>query len=267
MKVSVITVCRNSAPTIGECISSVSNQTYSCIEHIVIDGQSTDGTLDVLFKNRSKFSCFVSEGDQGIYDALNKGISLAEGEIIGILNADDQFSHPEVLHLVVDFFLKNPSAEIVSGNTLFFNPGKNGVPVREYVSKNFKPFMLRFGFMPAHTATFVKRSLYDRVGLYDPKFKSAGDFDFFLRVVVKYAVPLYYIDSTLVHMLTGGASTSGFSSYDRTSKEILMSLKKNNVRSHKVLVASRLVVKLLDCWNFRIKQLLSNFTNDSKKFS
>ena len=157
LKISIITICLNNEKTIKNTLDSVKNQKFENIEHIVIDGRSKDKTLSIV-KQYPNISKVISEPDKGIYDALNKGIKISSGDIIGILHADDIFYDNQLVEQISKIFKKNSCIESLSGNVVFFNQKKSNINDRIIRSDRFKPWMLRFGFMPAHTATFFKKS-------------------------------------------------------------------------------------------------------------
>ena len=254
MKVSIITVTLNSEVFIESCISSVAQQNYSDVEHIIIDGGSTDKTIEIINSNKKKNLIFLSEKDKGIYDALNKGIKIATGNVVGILHADDIFSNGFVLNEVVNT-IKEKEADIISGDVVFFDPQKKNIKKRVIVSSSFRPWMFRFGFMPAHTATFMRSTVFKKCGFYDDTFKSAGDFDFLLRIYLNKEIKIFYLNKVLVYMRTGGLSTSGLNSYLRTTKEILKALKKNNVYSNFLFVILRLPFKQIKKWIFKLRNI------------
>lgn len=249
MKVSIITVTWNCVDTIKTCLESLVKQAYSNIEHIVIDGASTDGTLEVLDRQLKRESILISESDAGVYDALNKGIALANGEIIGILHSDDVFSDSFVIEEVVSIFQENTEVDMVFGNVEFFVSLSSKTSVREYSSAGFSPWKLRFGFMPAHTATFIRKSVFERLGLYRKDYKSGGDFEFFVRALWRSEISYIILDRTLVKMRVGGISTSGLKSYWQTSEDILRALRENGIYSNWFFVLTRLPIK-------KVQQLL-----------
>ena len=255
MKVSIITVTLNSEVFIESCLTSVAQQNYNEVEHIIIDGGSTDKTIEIINSNKKKNLIFLSEADKGIYDALNKGIKIATGNIVGILHADDIFSNESVLDEVVKT-IKKKKADIIFGNVVFFDPLKKNIKNRVVVSSFFRPWMFRFGFMPAHTATFMRKTVFKKCGLYDDTFKSAGDFELLLRIYLSKEFKISYFNKVLVYMRTGGLSTSGFESYMRTSKEILKALKKNNIYSNYLFVLLRLPFKQIKKWIFKLRNMI-----------
>src|SRR3989339_1029654 len=180
MKVSIITVTFNCSQTIQDTITSVANQNYPFIEHIVIDGASTDGTQDIIKQNRSKIRHVVSEPDNGIYNAMNKGITMASGSIVGILNGDDIFYDNGCVSAVVEEF-KKKKVEAVYGNLVYVVPEKLDTIIRYYNSGSFTLNMFAYGHMPAHPAFFVKRECYEKYGLFKEDYAIAADFELLLR--------------------------------------------------------------------------------------
>jgi len=248
MSLSLITITLNSKEHLPSALSSVGKQLNSNFEHIIIDGASDDGTVEIIkrYQNESSYPVlFLSEKDGGLYDALNKGISLCSNEIIGILHSDDEFYDDQVISGVINKFSMENSIDVLIGNVVYVNAKNPNWISRFYKSTRFKPWMFRFGFMPSHTGAFIKKSIFERVGYYDSSFVSAGDFDFFLRVFFKEGVNIVFIDQIITKMRLGGISSSGLNSYLRTSSEILKSLSKNNIYSNWLLVLSRLPIKFL----------------------
>lgn len=243
MNVSIITVCFNSSQYIRSAIESVLSQTYPNIEYIVIDGGSTDRTMNIINEYLDNITHLVNEPDKGIYDAMNKGIALATGDIIGILNSDDFYTHSDVLAHVAKAFSQNPDIDMLLCNVDFVLPSDLTKPVRFYSSINFVPWKLRFGFMPAHPGTFIKKSAYERVGSYKLGYKIGADFDMFVRMLLVKRFHYLKLNKVLVRMRTGGVSTSGIASYVTSTKEMVRSLKENNVYSNVFMVLMRLPIK------------------------
>ena len=245
MKVSIITVVRNNEDTIKDAIESVLSQTYTNIEYIVIDGASTDETLNIIQPYIAKITTLVSERDGGIYDAMNKGIELASGDIVGILNSDDFYTHSKVIDEVVRKFIQNPGSDLVLGNVDFVRPDNLFKPIRFYSSFKFALWKMRFGFMPAHPSAFIKRSAYNRIGQYKVGYKIGADFDMFVRLLVVARLPYVKLNKTLIRMRVGGVSTSGIKSYVISTNEMLCSLKENQIYSNSLMVSMRLPIKLI----------------------
>jgi glycosyltransferase involved in cell wall biosynthesis len=242
--ISIITALYNREKYITRCLNSVFQQKFPA-ELIVIDGGSTDESVNIIKYHLEKINFFLSEPDDGIYDAINKGVKKSCGEIIGILHSDDVFASDNILHEVANFFEKNPSIDILIGNAVFVDSNDSKKILRNYKSSRFKLFSMRFGFMPCHTATFIRRKVFIDYGLYDISFKSAGDFEFFLRVLFISKVKYFIMNKTFVIMQTGGMSTSGIRSYIRSSREISNSLKKNKIFSNMFLIMLRLPIKFI----------------------
>lgn len=243
MKISIITVCYNSSHVLETAIQSVVGQTHSDIEYIIIDGGSTDETVSLVHSFGERIMHFVSEPDKGIYDAMNKGLALATGDVIGILNSDDFYPNANVIADVVQTFADNPNVDMVLGNVDFVLPGDLTRPVRFYSSFNFKPWKMRFGFMPAHPAAFIKRSAYEKVGAYQLGYKIGADFEWFVRAFLVHKLSYVKLNQTLVRMREGGVSTSGLKSYWVSSKEQLRALHANGVYSNLLFVLVRLPIK------------------------
>jgi len=236
LKISIITVCFNSSKTIEKTFQSILNQTYNEIEYIVIDGGSTDSTLDIIKKYKKNIASFVSEPDRGLYDAMNKGIKLATGDIVGILNSDDIYTDEKVLENVARFH-QNNNVEVSLGNIIqLTNYGKL---VRTYSAKKWIPEKLKIGFMPPHPSLFFKRELFDKYGYYHLDFVSGADYELIVRFFLKNNVLWKYSNITTTSMLIGGISTSGLSSYIIISKEICKALKKNEIKYNRLKVYFR----------------------------
>jgi len=225
MKVSIITVAYNSVKTIQKTFDSVRNQTYTDIEYIVVDGNSNDGTKDLITANNDMITRWVSEPDQGLYDAMNKGIALATGDVIGILNSDDTFKSNNVVCEVV-FFLKNyPHIDACIGNVEIHD--KNGKVHRRYQSQKWQPWKLKWGLMPPHPSIFIKPSVYRQFGHFNTQFKIGADFEIITRFFLKEKIPWKYSGITTTSMLEGGLSNGGLKSYLILSKECVKALQIN----------------------------------------
>ena len=227
MKVSIITVCYNSAATIEKTLLSVKSQTYNDIEYIVVDGGSTDSTLKLIENYNSIITKCVSESDKGLYDAMNKGIAIATGEIIGILNSDDAFLNNSVLENVVNFHQSN-AIDASVGNIIQHNLEEK--IVREYSASKWSPEKLKIGFMPAHPAIFFKRALFEKYGAYRLDFKIGADYELITRFFLKENISWKYSGITTTSMLIGGVSSSGYESYKLISKEIKKALELNRIQ-------------------------------------
>ena len=238
MRVSIITATYNSAQTISGCIASVNNQSYQNIEHIIIDGDSKDNTVKLIHSQPNRVKRLVSEPDKNIYDAINKGITLATGDIIGFLHSDDFFETNDILKQVVRAF-EDSGADIVYGNILYvdrINPNK---VIRTWVSNSFHYENLRKGWMPAHTTFYVKREIYKKYGLYDTSFKISADYDLMLRFLGLHHVSSYFLDITFLRMRYGGASNK-FSNNFLRRKEDYRAIRKNKIGGFSTLILKNL---------------------------
>lgn len=242
MKISIITVCYNSANTIEKTIHSVGNQTYCNIEYIIVDGGSSDGTLEILDKNSDVITIWISEPDKGLYDAMNKGIAMATGDLVGILNSDDTFKSNTVLEELAEFHTSN-RIDASIGNIIQHND--NNEIIRLYSSKNWKPEKLSVGFMPPHPSIFFKRDLFDKYGLYDLSFKIGSDYELITRFFLKNRISWKYSGITTTSMLVGGVSSSGYSSYKLITQEIKKALKMNGVSFSPWIINSRFAWKII----------------------
>lgn len=246
MKVSIITVSFNSAATIRDTIDSVLAQSYDDIEYIVIDGASADGTMDVVREYEQKIAHIVSEPDSGIYDAMNKGISIATGDVVGILNSDDFFESSETIQHVVNGFSSDSHADIVFGDVVFVEPGDLATVKRFYSSRRFKPWKLRFGWMPPHPGTFVRRDVYEKYGQYSLEYKISSDFEMFVRWLIVEKLSYLRIDRVLVRMRQGGVSTAGLGSVFLLNREIVAACRSNGLYTNLIFLLAKIPFKLLE---------------------
>ena len=243
MLVSIITVSFNSAKTIKDTINSVLSQSHDNIEYIIVDGKSTDGTLDIVQSYGNKISKFVTEPDEGIYDAMNKGIALATGEVIGILNSDDFYINEYVIETVVKEF-EAEDVDSIYADLVYVKADNLDKVVRYYDSSYFSPNKFAYGLMPAHPTFFVKKWVYEQYGVYDMKYKVAADFDIVLRFLLVHGISYRYLKQPLVKMRFGGASTS-LSSFWVNTTEQLKSCRNNRVKTNFFKILSKYPPKLL----------------------
>lgn len=230
--VSIITVCYDSKKYIRDTIESVLNQTYDNIEYIIVDGDSNDNTLDIIKRYASKFDGkmkWISEADNGIYDAMNKGINLANGDIIATLNSDDVYADDKVLEDIIEIFNKE-NCEACYGNVAMVNRDDLNQISRLWKTDSGKYFsQLKYGWVPAHPSFFAKKSLYDEYGNFDLDFEIAADFDLLCRFIEKNNIKLSYLDKTLIKMRIEGTSNNSLKAIYQGNKEAFLSLKKNGV--------------------------------------
>lgn len=245
MKISVITVCFNSAETIADTLQSVANQTWPEVEHIVIDGASTDGTQALIGRHGARVARVVSESDAGIYDAMNKGLCLASGEVIAFLNADDVYAHSRVLESVAEYMQKE-ELDALYGDTEFVRPEDLHKPIRRYRSKRFHPNRIAWGWMPAHPALFLRRQVFERYGGFRVGYRIAGDFELIARIFHKNKLSYRYVPEVFVRMRTGGVSTRGFRSICLLNREVLRACRENGIRSNWLMILSKYPAKLIE---------------------
>lgn len=207
--VSLITVTYNAAATIEKCILSVIAQRFENLQYIIIDAQSTDGTLAIIGKYRDHIDIVISEPDEGLYDAMNKGIGLATGEIIGMLNADDYFANDDILENVARSF-ESSGADIVYGDIDYIN--KQGKIIRKWRSGGYKPGSFNWGWMPPHPSFYARRQCFTIYGLYNVNYGTATDYELMLRFIHTNKAPVFYLPRVMVKMLIGGLSNRQFSS-------------------------------------------------------
>ncbi len=246
IKVSIITVCYNSAVTLEKTILSVAGQSYKNIEYILVDGNSNDGTLDILKKQELKISKWISEPDSGLYDAMNKGILMATGDLIGILNSDDTFNSDKVVEEVVAFHSKN-SIDASIGNVIQHK--KSGRVVRIYSSENWTPERLKSGFMPPHPSIFFRRELFYNYGNYNLGFKIGADYELIIRFFLCNNITWGYNDVVTTSMLVGGLSSSGLSSYRLITSEICKALTMNDIKFSPFRIKMRIFWKILEIFH------------------
>ena len=228
IKISVVTAVYNCPKTVGQAIDSVLSQTYPAVESIVIDGASTDGTLAVLEPYRERLGVLISEPDKGIYDALNKGIKYATGEVVGFLHADDVFENNEVLAKVAAAF-EDPSVDAVYGDLVYVRHGDIGQVIRYWKSGPYDATALAHGWMPPHPTFYVRRSVYAQLGGFDTRYRIAADYDTILRFLAVGKIRAAYIPEVFVRMRAGGISNRSLRTIMRKSREDFDVLRRNKV--------------------------------------
>lgn len=228
MKISIVTVSYNAGKTIRDTIESVLAQSNIDLEYIIVDGGSTDNTVEIVKSFGDKIDHFVSEPDKGIYDGMNKGIAIAMGDVIGILNADDIYFNPEVLHKVLDLFASDIDA--VYADLVYVNADDTNKITRTWISKPYKPGAFKKGWMPPHPTFFVRNSVYKKFGSYTLKLRSAADYEFMLRVVHKHRIRLAYLNEVIVKMRVGGESNASIKNRLKANKEDRIAWQMNNLK-------------------------------------
>lgn len=242
MKISIITVCWNASATLEETIKSVASQSYNDIEYIIVDGGSTDSSVDIIKKYSNVIDKWVSEKDKGLYDAMNKGVAMATGDYIGILNADDTFYENNTIEKVAKFLQDNPLDACVGDIVQH----KNGKIIRKYSSKNWIPEKLKIGFMAPHPSIFFKKELFQKFGDYKLGYKIAADYELIIRYFIKHTITWKYSGITTTSMSVGGASSSGLSSYNKITEEVAKAFTDNKISYSPFKVKYRVFWKIFD---------------------
>jgi glycosyltransferase involved in cell wall biosynthesis len=245
MKVSVITACYNSAQTLGETIESVAQQTYRDIEHIVVDGGSTDGTLELISRHRGSIATLVNGPDKGIYDALNKGVAASTGDMIAFLHSDDVYAGNDVIESLVGEIGRH-SLDVIFGDVAFVRPENLQRVVRLYSSRRFHPSRIGWGWMPAHPALFVSKRIFRRFGAFKTDYKIAADFEFVARIFARPDFQYRYVPKVLVKMRMGGVSTRGWRSTLTINREVLRACRENGISTNYLKILSKYPAKVAE---------------------
>jgi len=227
MKLSIISVVYNNDQYIEDCIESVASQSYRNREHIVVDGGSTDGTLEVIEKHRDKITKWISEPDDGLYSAMNKGISMATGDVIGFLHSDDYYADQDVMEKVAGVFI-NKDVESLYGDLVYISKSGKRI-LRYWKSGNYRKGMVKWGWMPPHPTFFVKRELYKRHGGFNTNLRVAADYELILRFLGKHSISTHYLPEVLIKMRIGGNSNKSVKNLLRKSKEDFQAMKDNGL--------------------------------------
>lgn len=248
MKISLITATFNSDKTLSDTIQSVLSQSYSDIEYIIIDGGSTDNTISVIKEYEPCFNGrmhWISERDKGIYDAMNKGIRMATGDIVGIINSDDFYHRTDIIEKVSEVF-GNKEVQAVYGDVRFVNPDNLEKTVRYYSSRNFSPRCFRYGFMPAHPTFFTYRKYFNELGYYKTDYRIAADYELLIRFLYTYHLKAEYLSLDLMKMRTGGTSTASLKSNILLNKEIVRACKENGIWTCMPLLFLKYFIKVFE---------------------
>lgn len=243
--ITVVTVVFNGAATLEQTIRSVIEQTYSNIEYIVVDGGSTDGTLEILRKYEGEIDYWVSEKDAGIYDAMNKGIAWARGDYIGMLNSDDFFASPSAVEQIA-MRLEADNVDAVFSRLDIVDPANLNRVLRKYRIPTLSPFMLRIGVMPPHPTFYCSKSCYEKAGPYRTNYRIAADFEMLVRLLIKNRITWGFIDETTVKMRSGGLSSRGIKSNWIVNREIIRACAENGLYTNVFMLALKLPIRLLE---------------------
>lgn len=248
MKISLVTITYNSSSTLRDTMDSVLSQTYADIEYIVVDGASKDNTVSIIKEYEPRFNGrlhWVSEPDKGLYDAMNKGIRMATGDVVGIINSDDFYHRTDVVAKVAEAF-KNKDVQAVYGDVRFVNPDNLDKTVRYYSSRNFSPKRFRYGFMPAHPTFFTYRNYFEEFGYYKTDYKIAADYELLIRFLHTHRLKAKYLPLDFMKMRTGGASTASVKSNILLNKEIVRACKENGIWTCMPLLFMKYFIKVFE---------------------
>lgn len=248
MKISIVTASYNREETIKRAINSIKSQTYQNVECILVDGGSTDATFLIAKSLLGPSDCYLSEADSGVYDGLNKGISLASGEIIGFLHSDDLYEDRFVLQRVVDTFIST-GADVVYGDASFFHKQEPKKMVRRYRSGTLSKQQLAWGRMPAHPSIFMKATLYRELHGFRENYKIAADYEFLCRLMTTKEVKSTYVPEVFVRMQTGGVSTSGLRSSVILNREVRRALLENKIKTNYLMILSKYPRKIMELYS------------------
>lgn len=251
MKISLITATYNSAETLRDTMQGVLNQTFKDVDYIIVDGGSKDTTMDIVKEFEPKFEGrlrWVSEKDKGIYDAMNKGVRMAQGDIVGILNSDDFFASDHVLEKVNDAFTENPAIDGIYADVRYVDWNDTSKKVRMFSGKDFKREKLCWGKMPPHPSFYVKRECYDKFGLYSLDYPICADYDMFVKMIWEGNINTLYINDVFVNMRSGGTSSNGIKVHKKIMKERMMCVREHKMPSNFFMQISRYIEKIFSFW-------------------
>jgi glycosyltransferase involved in cell wall biosynthesis len=245
LKISLLTVSYNSAATIQDTITSVHSQDYKDIEYIVVDGNSKDTTVDIIKANQATITKWISEPDRGIYDAMNKALRMASGEVVGILNSDDFYSDATIVSQVAHAFA-DPTVDAVYGDLVFVDPADLSRVVRTYSSAHWNSNKFAWGFMPAHPTVFIRRKYYEQFGLFKTDYKIAADYELLIRFLHVHKLRYKYLPLKMVIMRKGGVSSQGWKSNIILNEEIIRGCRENGLYTNRWMVYSKYFRKILE---------------------
>lgn len=248
MKISIITSTYNSGKTVKDTLESILNQTYKDIELLIIDGKSKDNTLEIVHHYEKLFQgklSYISEPDKGIYDAMNKGIQMATGEIVGILNSDDLYMDNKVLEDIANAFIQS-KVDAIYGNLIFVEEYDTNKVVRNWKGSQYQPESFLNGWHPAHPTFYVRRKIYEKYGAFDISFNVSADFELMLRFIEKYRISNLYLDRTLIKMRMGGESTGSIKKIITGNKNVLRAFEKNGFKVSITYPIKRLAPKAIN---------------------
>lgn len=249
MKISIVTVTFNSAATIKDTIESVLKQDYKDYEYLIVDGGSKDKTVDLIKEYEPKFEGrikWISEKDKGMYDGINKGIRMATGDVVGIINSDDFYHRTDIFDIIAKTFEDNKDVQAIYGDVRFVHPDNLEKTVRYYSSKHWKPWRFRFGFMPAHPTFFTYKENFEKYGYYQYDYHIAADYELLIRHLYTNKVPAKYVPFDFMKMRTGGRSTNGWRANVLLNKEIVRACKENGIWTCMPLLFMKYFIKVFE---------------------
>jgi glycosyltransferase involved in cell wall biosynthesis len=249
MKISIITTSYNSAATLRDTMDSVLRQGYTDYEYIVVDGASKDGTVEIIREYEPRFEGrmrWVSEPDGGIYDAMNKGVAMATGDVVGLLNSDDFYATDDILSVIAEEFSRSDALDAIFGDVHYVDENDITKVVRYYSSQQFARERMLAGYIPAHPSFYVRRECYEKYGAFDTSYRVAADFENLLRLIYINKISIRYVPKDFVAMRMGGASSSGLSSYRRIISDHFRAYRKNDITPRYLLYFWRYVKKLFE---------------------
>jgi glycosyltransferase involved in cell wall biosynthesis len=244
MKISIVTVCLNSDETIEDTIKSVLNQSYDDIEHIIVDGESSDGTLSIIEKYRDKISKYVSEPDKGLYDAMNKGIKLVTGDVVGFLNADDFYANNDVIKKIAGV-IQDKDVDCCYGDLEYVSPDNPDKTIRRWKSQSYRNGLFRQGWHPPHPTFFAQKNAFDKYGTFDLNYSIGADYELMLRFLQKYNMKTEYIPHVLVKMRNGGKSNKNMRQIIKANIECYRAWKKNGLKVTPLIMLNKPASKLV----------------------
>lgn len=251
MRISIITATYNSSAHIADCVKSVNDQTYNEIEHIIIDGASKDNTLEIINSIPNRVVKIVSEQDMGIYDAMNKGIKAASGDVIGILNSDDFFTTPNVIDTIANEFKNDPTLEGVYTNLYYVSHDNPQQIVRHWVSEPFRDKSFFHGWHPPHPTLYLRKEIYQKFGDFNLDFSLSADFELMLRFFEKHKIKTKYLPITTIRMRLGGATSKNWENIKKQNIQCVNAFKVNDFQPPLLYIVYRLLPKLLQFFKKR----------------
>jgi glycosyltransferase len=243
MKITLITATYNSERFLQQCIQSIANQSYTNIEHIVVDGGSTDNTIEIIKENENTIAKWISEPDRGMYDAINKGIKMATGDVIGILNSDDMLVNKDVIAKIVKTFIEK-GVDSVYGDLEYVDQEYTNRVFRVWKGKTYNRNLFKMGWMPGHPTFYIKRELIEKHGKYENHFYTAADYEFMARYLYKHQISSYYLPEMIVKMRTGGASNRNLNQRLRANRRDYLAMKKNSIPMPFMVSILKPIIKL-----------------------